>query len=480
MRQEKNSMAGRRFLFILAFTALPSVAAWAAPVARVDFASGKVTAVDTAGALRALSKGSELNLGDTVNTDGGRAQLRFIDGAYVSLQPNTQFKIDEYQYEGKTDGTEKGTLSLMKGALRTITGAIGRVNRDTYRVNTQSATIGIRGTEYLASVVNSLSVSVGEGAISLTNKAGELVVSAGQSAYVADANTVPVLTFQKPVLPPEAAPHRRGSESETATSATYLSGDQVGALPPPTTGGRPPVDSFTNGNTTLSVYSTNTGVEHYPVSVGFNSSGVATQLFDNALNVWTDAGTAQVSGGSSGAIGWTRWVNGTFNDTGNSVPYPGAYQGAHHVFGVPTPQSDLAALHAANATGNYTVVGYTTPTFTDGKGAGLGDGVVTGSMTVNFGSGTGEIATSLSFQGGANQYHGANSSINFANFNPSSGVFSGVGSAAHSGSTADCASGCKIDLSGFFAGANASNAGVAYKLFSDLGFQIQGVVAYGK
>jgi hypothetical protein len=35
-------------------------------------------------------------------------------------------------------------------------------------------------------------------------------------------------------------------------------------------------------------------------------------------------------------------------------------------------------------------------------------------------------------------------------------------------------------VSGFFAGANASNAGVAYKLFSDLGFQIQGVVAYGK
>lgn len=475
MWQEKNTtVVGRNFLFILALTAFPGAMAWAVPVARVDFASGKVTAVDAAGVPRTLNKGSELNLGDTVNTDGGRAQVRFIDGAYVSLQPNTQLKIDEYRYDGKTDGTEKGTLSLIKGALRTITGAIGRVNRDTYRVNTQSATIGIRGTEYLASVVNSLSVSVGEGAISLTNKAGELVVSSGQSAFVADANTLPVLTFQKPALPPEAAPQRKASETETASSVPYVAGEQPGALPSviPTTG-KPPVASFTDGNTALSIYSTNSLAEHSSVSVGFNSGGVATQLFDTALNVWIDAGTTHVSGGSSGAIGWARWVDGTLNDTGNSVPFTGAYQGVHHIFGVPTPASDLSSLAAANVRGTYSVVGYTTPTFSDGKGAGLGDGVVTGSLTAYFGSGKVDTDTLISFQGGANQYH-VTSAGTIQDFSGDNAT------ATHSGALADCANGCSVDMWGGFFGARASNAGVAYKLHSDLGFQVQGVVAYGK
>jgi hypothetical protein len=487
MWQEKNTVVIRSFLFILALTAFPGAVAWAAPVARVGFAIGKVIAIDAAGVTRPLSKDSELNQGDTVNTDGGRAQVRFIDGAYVSLQPNTQFKIDEYKYDGKTDGTEKGSLSLLKGALRTITGAIGHVNKDTYRLHTEAATIGIRGTEYLASVENSLSVSVGDGAISLTNKAGELVVASGQSAYVANASSMPVMTFQKPTLPPEAAPQRKASETEAAASTTvpYVAGDQVGdrspitSTVPPPTNGKPSVASSIDGNTTYSVYSDNSSVQHTAVTVGFNSSGVATQLYDKSLNVWTDAGTAQVSGGTSGAIGWTRWVDGTLNDTGSTVPFPGAYQGAHHVFGVPTPASDLAALGAANVTATYTVVGYTIPTFTDGIGAGLGNGVVTGSITPHFGTGTVDIATLLSFQGGANQYHNDVTGMSMPN-TLSSGVFSGTASATHTGTLTDCASGCQVNWAGFFAGANASNAGVTYRLVSDRGFQIQGVVAYGK
>lgn len=470
MWQINKMVIGRGILFMATLVAYTGVA-WAAPVARVDFASGKVTASDSTGVLRTLSKGSELNQGDTVNTDGGRAHVRFIDGAYVSLQPDTQFKIDEYIYEGRTDGTEKGTLSLVKGALRTITGAIGRVNRNTYQVNTQSATIGIRGTEYLASVVNSLSVSVGEGAVSLTNKAGELVVASGQSAYVADANTMPVLTYQKPVLPPEAAPQRKAQESNEEVSVPYLAGEQTGLISPPT--GRPPVASSTDGNKVMSVYSDGSWVAHVPVSIGFNANGIATQLFDTALNVWVDAGTTQVSGGSSGAVGWARWVNGTVDDTGNPITFTGAYQGIHHLFGVLTPDSDLSSLAAANVTGTYSVVGYTTPTFSDGHGAGLGDGVVTGSLMAHFGTGKVDTDILIAFQGGGSQYHlTAPGTIQ---------DFSGDAAyATYSGSLGDCTNRCSTDLLGHFFGANASNAGEMYIIHSRLGFDIQGVVAYGK
>ena len=107
--------------------------------------------VDHAGVQRPLGKGAEIGNGDTVRTgEGGRAQLRFTDGAMVSLQPQSEFRIDDYQYAGQTDGQEKGFFSLLKGGLRTITGWVGRTHRENYKVTTNVATIGIRGTEFLA------------------------------------------------------------------------------------------------------------------------------------------------------------------------------------------------------------------------------------------------------------------------------------------------------------------------------------------
>jgi len=65
----------------------------AAAAARVDFAYGNVTVSGPDGREQALVRDAELDNGDTVRTAEGRAQLRFQDGAYVSLQPNSEFAI---------------------------------------------------------------------------------------------------------------------------------------------------------------------------------------------------------------------------------------------------------------------------------------------------------------------------------------------------------------------------------------------------
>ena len=100
-------------------------------------------------ARMALGKGDELNSGETIQTGSGRVQLRYTDGSQVSLQPGTQYRIDDYRYDGKTDGDEKGFFSLLKGSLRTVTGLVGKVNRQNYKITTSVATIGIRGTEFI-------------------------------------------------------------------------------------------------------------------------------------------------------------------------------------------------------------------------------------------------------------------------------------------------------------------------------------------
>jgi hypothetical protein len=97
-------------------------------------------------------------------------QLRFTDGAMVSLQPQTtQFRIDAYEFKGQPDGSEKGFFSLLKGAMRTITGAIGKADRKAYRLDTAVATIGIRGTEYAVAYGNSITVTTNSGLIEVCN-----------------------------------------------------------------------------------------------------------------------------------------------------------------------------------------------------------------------------------------------------------------------------------------------------------------------
>lgn len=152
-----------------------------AAAGRVEFAVGGVNALGQDGTTRSLAKGGEINNGDTIQTIDGRAQIRFSDGGYISLQPNTEFKVEDYSYSGKSDGSEKGFFSLVKGGLRAITGAIGHTNKQAYRVNTPVATIGIRGTEYLAQYNNTkLLVKVGDGAVYLVNSAGDIVLYKGQ------------------------------------------------------------------------------------------------------------------------------------------------------------------------------------------------------------------------------------------------------------------------------------------------------------
>ena len=95
-------------LFLALAAAFPP-GAYALGAASIDFSVGNVMAVNAEGKQRPLSKGAEIVNGDTISTgDGSRAQVRFTDGAMVSLQPRTEFRIDDYQYSDKADGEEKG------------------------------------------------------------------------------------------------------------------------------------------------------------------------------------------------------------------------------------------------------------------------------------------------------------------------------------------------------------------------------------
>lgn len=191
---------------LLSLAAVTPLTCQAAGAARVIFAAGDVKALGADGQSRPLARGAEVASGETIDTGNGRAQVHFTDGAQVSLQPQTQFRIDDYRFSGKADGSEKGFFSLLKGGLRTITGLVGRSNRENYKVTTTVATIGIRGTEYSVAYGNSINVSTGLGTTVVCNAVDCIDVNSGETAYVKDGNTKPVLVSRTAGLSPPPWP----------------------------------------------------------------------------------------------------------------------------------------------------------------------------------------------------------------------------------------------------------------------------------
>ena len=105
--------------------------------------------VNRGGQLIPLKKGDPVQTGDVILTGPtSNAQVRMSDGAVMAIRSQTEFKINEYSFNGKADGTEKASLSLVKGGVRAVTGVIGRENKDNLKVDAVVATIGIRGTGF--------------------------------------------------------------------------------------------------------------------------------------------------------------------------------------------------------------------------------------------------------------------------------------------------------------------------------------------
>ncbi|MDZ7748429.1 MAG: FecR domain-containing protein [Halofilum sp. (in: g-proteobacteria)] len=126
--------------------ALPATALAAEPVGRIIARSGGVSAIDEAGDRRRLDRRDRAHAGDTVRTRprGQRPDpLRRL--GMVDLEPRTRFGVEEYSQE---EDSGSAVMNFLAGALRAVTGAIGEREDDEYRMNTPTATIGVRGTAY--------------------------------------------------------------------------------------------------------------------------------------------------------------------------------------------------------------------------------------------------------------------------------------------------------------------------------------------
>ena len=431
-------------------TAYPALAQ-AAGAASIDFAAGRVTAISASGE-RPLTKGAEIGNGDTIRTaDGSRAQVRFSDGALVSLQPQSEFRIDNYQFSGKEDGQEKGFFSLLKGGLRTITGFIGRTHRNNYKVSTAVATIGIRGTEYTVQVQEdgTTQVHTGEGLIEISGTAGSLLLASGESGIVRP-DTPPQRTEIRPQLPlgelvqdPSLQPVVSSSENRDASGGltmdgVLLDGDYEGFSV--AVAYKPAVGGFAIANIANAEVEFSTGR-----LLEIDAGGGSTDAEIDSSKV-LDYGSA------GGVINWGRWAGVDSGDKVNSLDLDPTST-LHYVAGLPTP--NIAALSGA---ATYVPIGWTSPTNASGE---VGTLISGGVLTATFKSGVSPVDVSLT---GLIARVGGTTET----FSQSGHTASETAPSFSLGTTGSVAN-------GFFAGANASHAGLAYHLSGR-----QGAVAYKK
>ena len=139
-----------------------------------------------------------LHAGDEVTTAAeSRAVLQFSDGGSIELGPLSQFRIKEFEAPS-ANVPGNSLLNLVKGAMRAITGMNGKSPGSRYQLETVTATIGVRGTEYVARFCSvdcgrlvGTSVGVAEGVVVLANASGQLELPAGQFARVESADAAP-------------------------------------------------------------------------------------------------------------------------------------------------------------------------------------------------------------------------------------------------------------------------------------------------
>ncbi len=205
------------------FTLVISQIALAKTAGTVTFKTGDATITHADKSVIQAAKNTELNVGDTVETKDGRVQLALIDGGKVSLQPNTIYKINQYEFTGKEDGSEYAFTELIKGGLRTVSGLIGHKNRARYQLKTTAATIGIRGTEFTANFDgNTLIMTTNHGSVDVCNDGGCLNAMTGQSIVVS-VGGAPKPSKKAALAAAAASLHRTKIKRASATTISLVS-----------------------------------------------------------------------------------------------------------------------------------------------------------------------------------------------------------------------------------------------------------------
>jgi hypothetical protein len=98
-------------------------------------------------------RGSGVEKNDTVSTNSqGKFKITFNDSTVVNITENSRLVIDDFVYSGGGNSKGKLGLKVALGTVRYASGAIAHGNPKGVNIRTPTATIAVRGTDFVMSV----------------------------------------------------------------------------------------------------------------------------------------------------------------------------------------------------------------------------------------------------------------------------------------------------------------------------------------
>ena len=143
---------------------------------------------------------------DKAQTEAGRMGIRFVDDTTIKITENSMVIIDEFVFD-PDPSKSKLAVNFLKGTARFTTGLTGKVAKANMVLRTNSATVGIRGTDFSVTVNPDTSESLfillpdqdgaPSGEISVTTDMGTVVLN---QAFQATTTTTLESAPSEPVI----------------------------------------------------------------------------------------------------------------------------------------------------------------------------------------------------------------------------------------------------------------------------------------
>lgn len=224
-----------KFSFILGLSALSmslltGLAQASSPagiVGEVTLVIGAASLVGADGQARQVDRGSEVRVGDKVETQqGGHVHLKFVDGGRVSVRPASRLVIESYAHSKDQPQLSAIKFRLDEGVIRSITGQWGEAAKERFRLNTPVAAIGVKGTDFVVrSLPTGTAATVFAGAIVVSPLTDKCVGTLGpclngSEKTLSESMKGQMLELQRPDTAPQLVP---AVDLQAAAKALYQS-----------------------------------------------------------------------------------------------------------------------------------------------------------------------------------------------------------------------------------------------------------------
>lgn len=163
-----------RLFLILIMSILPLLAS----IGKVTIVRGNADIFRNSTQIK-VNKGMEIEKEDLLKTAvRSKVQIILNDDTVVTVGPKSEYLFEHFKLEDEPEVI----MELKRGFFKTVTGKIGKIAPQRFKIKTRAATIGVRGTQFMAYIAENGDELIGcvQGRIVIYTRKDRFDVPAGK------------------------------------------------------------------------------------------------------------------------------------------------------------------------------------------------------------------------------------------------------------------------------------------------------------